>query len=167
MPIVFTETNCTATLTSNSQMPILNELSFCLKHHSLVLNQCHKMSLEIADWNLYPYAIDRHFDWQAAFYSQACSDMDLWFWFAVIWVYCTCRWLQFLCWVLLTLNVWKRLFIWFSLFVWFRNWLCCFIIYQAWFHNLWQSRSGICVEQATIKLLIETWRLICFFQKSQ
>lgn len=67
MPIVFAQTNRTATLTSNSQTPILNELSFCLKHHSLVLNRCHKMSLEIADWNLYPYAIDRHFEWQAVF----------------------------------------------------------------------------------------------------
>lgn len=67
MPIVFVQTHCTATLTSNSQTPTLNELSFCLKHHSLGLNQCHKMSLEIADWNLYPYAIDRHFDWQAVF----------------------------------------------------------------------------------------------------
>lgn len=67
VPIVSAQTHCTATLTSNSQTPTLNELPFCLEHHSLVLNQCHKMSLEIADWNLYPYAIDRHFDWQAVF----------------------------------------------------------------------------------------------------
>lgn len=102
MPIVLTQTNGTAPLTGNSQTPILNELSFCLKHHSLVLNQCHKMSLEIADWNLYPYAIDRHFDWQAAFYSQVCSDRVLWFWFAEIWVDYICHWFQFLFWVLLT-----------------------------------------------------------------
>lgn len=49
MPTVFAQTHGTATLTSNSQTPTLNELSFCLKHHSLVLNRCHKMSLEIAD----------------------------------------------------------------------------------------------------------------------
>lgn len=101
-PIVCTQENCSAALTSNSQTPFLNELSFCLKHHSLVLNQCHKMSLEIADWNLYPYAIDRHFDWQAAFYSQACSDRVLWFWFAEIWVDFICHWFRFLFWVLWT-----------------------------------------------------------------
>lgn len=73
-------------LTGSSQTPFLNELSFCLKDHSLVLNQCHEMSLEIADWNLYPYAIDRHFDWQAVFYSQVWNDRVLWwFWFAKNW----------------------------------------------------------------------------------
>lgn len=67
MPVVCVhpDAGCTAALTRQLAAPIFNEFAFCLESGSVALNPGHKMSLEIADWNLYPYAIVRHFDWQA------------------------------------------------------------------------------------------------------
>lgn len=63
------------------------------------------------------------------------------------------------------LNVWKRLFICFSSFLFSIEIgrVVSQFIYQAWFHNLWQSRSG--TTRGRQDLGIGTWRLVRSFCK--
>lgn len=146
-------------------MPIFNELSLCLRPIHWCWTRairwawryclepspiCHRQTQP--GWLLwFPACSDRAWDSASPRFGLVLFAAGFNFYFEWFWL----------------LNVWKRLFICFSFFFFLFSIeigrVVSQFIYQAWFHNLWQSRSGTARDRQDLGM--ETWRLIRAFEK--